>query len=866
MASRPRELVRRVARKVRARVRPTIEPTPVPEIIARVKELREHREWDEAHAVLDAALAERPQAIRLYVARAQLLAARGHWAEARAAWEDLIALRGPDLSGQHWAQAVASNRMIGDVEGARGVLARVPEVRQANPALIRQRAELAMAGAEWDAATDLWATYYDERHPAFPGLKLPRRPSTSDWFEAAWHEVALSLTRRGLPHERPFTPAFYLAVAQVLDDAGLTHDAIALLAGLLEVLPADSGDGLLAVRHRLTALRSITRESLPVEIDPEHAATLAALPPLAPFADGLGPLRVLRVPAGSTVETALRSTRYLNQSCLDRFVERLEAADGWPDAALGRDPLVDAARDWSDRYGEQYAVEPHLPAATLSDAIFLSVYHEASQLRPMARLADDLAAASTDVPVVIEIPSLVVNYLVDPSAAAFSLYYLYFALLERGVNAFLCFYERERVAEAGDEEPQVIAFQSRWRMAQKGTRLEPRPPTPGEPGAEVALVPAGIRSFPLLVEQHPGATVYESGMVVGELAYDRRHSRTQVVAAHAALHPKAYQLPTFEFPLTRVATLPGTDSLSAGATPLDAVLEQSEPVGGSWAAWLHRATAPFLEHVAWAAHKDVVRRGIREAHVADYLLPEGVIVGDAVRRAGGRVVLHPHSSNPVHLQARRADTFDEVEAVTATGVEMWRERFPEHVVRHVPGSVITPAPARPFVPGAPLSVVIFGGMATMGRTPWIDLDRHAQSYRDLFAGFEELQRELALDIYFKPRGPAGDTEHWLFRTVGRTARWQPVYIHGRRLDLPNQVFVSVSVGTTALLEGIAGGTPGFVVRDFPVRDYTTLDADEFPTLAVPGALDLLRTLASPEGYDGLLGRERAWARTELALD
>ncbi|MEV4999572.1 tetratricopeptide repeat protein [Nocardioides sp. LML1-1-1.1] len=862
MASRPRELVRRVARKARARIRPTIEPTPVADTVAKVKDLRDHREWDEALAVLDAALAERPQAIRLHVSRAQLLAARGHWEQARSVWEDLIALRGPDLSGQHWAQAVASNRMVGDLDGARGVLDRVPEVRQAHPAIIRQRAEIAMASAQWDAATDLWAAYFDERHAAFPGLRFPRRPSTSDWFEAAWHEVALSLTRRGLPHQRPFTPAFYRAVAQVLDDAGLAHDAIALLAGLVEVMPQDASDDLLAVRHRLTALRSITREELPTTIDPEHAATLDALPPLPAAWDGLGPLRVLRVPAGSSVETALRSTRYLNQSCLDRFVERLEAADGWPDAALGRDPLVDAAREWSDRYGEQYAVEPHLPASTLSDAIFLSMYHEASQLRPMERLADDLAAASTDAPVVIEIPSMMVNYLVDPSAAAFSLYYLYFALLERKVNAFLCFYEREPI----EEEAQTVAFQSRWRMAQKGTRLEPRPPAPGEPGADVALVPAGIRSFPLLVAQHPGATVYESGMVVGELAYDRRASRTQVVAAHAPLHPKGYQLPTFEFPLTRIAVLPGTDSLSAAAAPLDAVLEQSEPLGDGWAAWLHRATAPFLEHMAWTAHKDVARRGIREAHVADYLLPEGVIVGDAVRRAGGRVVLHPHSSNPVHLQARRADTFDEVEAVTATGVEMWREQFPEHVVRHVPASVITPGPARPFVADAPLSVVIFGGMATMGRTPWIDLDRHAQSYRDLFAGFEELQRQQPIDIYFKPRGPAGDTEHWLFRTVGRTAAWQPVYIHGRRLDLPNQVFVSVSVGTTALLEGIAGGTPGFVVRDFPVRDYTTLDADAFPTLTVPDALDLLRDLATAEGYDGLLQRERAWARTELDLD
>ena len=89
------------------------------------------------------------------------------------------------------------------------------------------------------------------------------------------------------------------------------------------------------------------------------------------------------MPAGTTLEMALRSTRYVSEVNLDRHVRRVARADGWPDAITEHDPLVRRARRWSITFGEQYAVEPHLPASTLADAMYLTVYHEASQLVPM---------------------------------------------------------------------------------------------------------------------------------------------------------------------------------------------------------------------------------------------------------------------------------------------------------------------------------------------------------------------------------------------------------------------------------------------------------------------------------------------------
>ena len=84
--------------------------------------------------------------------------------------------------------------------------------------------------------------------------------------------------------------------------------------------------------------------------------------------------------------------------------------------------------------------------------------------------------------------------------------------------------------------------------------------------------------------------------------------------------------------------------------------------------------------------------------------------------------------------------------------------------------------------------------------------------------------------------------------------------------LPNQVFISVSVGTTALLEGLVAGSPGMIVRDFPVRDYTTLAGPDFPVLHHDEALALLEKMTSPAGYATVVADEMAYARQELGLD
>ncbi|NHA01630.1 hypothetical protein G5V59_22790 [Nocardioides sp. W3-2-3] len=718
-----------------------------------------------------------------------------------------------------------------------------------------------MAGAEWDEATDLWARYYDERHAAFPGLRFPRRPSTSDWFEAAWHEVALSLGRRGYPHERPFTPAFYLTVAQVLDDAGLAHDAIALLAGLDAVLPEHADDDQLrrtppAAGTALHHPRDPARRDRPrARRGPRRAAGPDRRPRRPrPAAGAPGPRRVDRRDRAALDPLPQPEPAWTASS------SALEAADGWPDAALGRDPLVDAAREWSDRYGERYAVEPHLPASTLSDAIFLSVYHEASQLAPDAapgrRPRGGLDRDARDHRDPLDDGQL-------PRRP-----------LGGGVQPLLPLLRADR---AGGQRLPLLLRAGGHRGGSTDRRLpvaladgpEGHPPgaASGPPGRARRRGGAGAGRHPLVPAARRAAPRCDRLRVrVGRRRASPTTAATRVPRSSRRTPPctpRPTSLPTFEFPLTRVAVLPGTDSLSTAAQPLDAVLEVSEPIGdrlGGLAAPRDVALpgAPGLD-------RPQGRRPARHPRGARGRLPAARGRDRRRRRTTRR---RPGRPAPALQQPGAPPGPAGRDLRRGRGGHRDRRR---DVARGLPRSR---GPPRPGLGHHPRS-----GAALRPRRPAVggDLRRHghdgphavdrprparAEPTATCSPASRSLQHEQAIDVYFKPRGPAGDTEHWLFRTVGRTAHWQPVYIHGRRLDLPNQVFVSVSVGTTALLEGIAGGTPGFVVRDFPVRDYTTLDADAFPTLTVPGALDLLRGLATREGYDGLLQRERAWARTE----
>ena len=470
----PQRVVRQLSQRLTSRKGTRRDLLPVAEILREARRLEVASNSAEALNLLDASLVDRPHNLRIRIERATLLGRMGHWPTAAEAWGHLVEHHATELRPKQWSHAVMAQRLIPDPTAAEAVLEVARTHFPDHPTMLRLWAELAMIREDWESAADRWAAYHELRHTtiASSAVVFPKQSPTSDWYEAAWQEVAQVLHRRGIPRQAPFTAGFYLAMARVLLSSGLDADSGALLAAWLDasedaVEPGELDD-VRTIERVLTGVRLTGNDHFPDQVSPEDAVLLSALPAAPATVDGLGPLRLIRVPAGSTIETSLRSTRFISLVNLDRHVRRVARADGWPDAATELDPLVRRARHWSTRYGEKYAVEPHLPASTLADAMYLTIYHEASELAPMLRLADDIAGADTDMPVVIEVPNLVFRYL-SGSGDYFSLIYLYFALIERGVNAFLCYVEHGPVPE----EPRSVSFRPRWRLAKRQTVLAP---------------------------------------------------------------------------------------------------------------------------------------------------------------------------------------------------------------------------------------------------------------------------------------------------------------------------------------------------------------------------------------------------------
>jgi hypothetical protein len=152
---------------------------------------------------------------------------------------------------------------------------------------------------------------------------------------------------------------------------------------------------------------------------------------------------------------------------------------------------------------------------------------------------------------------------------------------------------------------------------------------------------------------------------------------------------------------------------------------------------------------------------------------------------------------------------------------------------------------------APLLVVVIGGKNTLGAMPFVNQSLHEDSYRQFFAGLEVLQGGAQIDVFYKPKGNVGENMAWLDRIVGDSARWQGIITHPLKIALPNMLFVSISVGSGALLEGLARGIPCVIVKDFPAREYLALAPDVIPTGPVDEILEIVKACTESGGLTRL---------------
>lgn len=824
------------------------------------------------------------------------------WPTAVSRWEQVLERFEPNVPWKAYLRLAITHGRLDDLASAAATLARGNSHNPDKLELIAHSSELAMAERDWPAAIRHWNELLRARTAAEgqtpDGASFPRRGNQWDWYEEAWQTIVRDWAT--IEQELDFKPSapLYRALGKTLANARLPLEGLSMLRVGREAHPGDRSVafdyavatlGLLTPVERSTGMRDLRDElkdhptlagfcsdaTAPVagatwvdqirgrgdvgSIAEIHARNLDTLATFAPegaeATDELGSVHVIRLRHGSSTELELKAGRYFSRDIIERRIRHISERDAWDEMTAPVNLGYKRARELSLAFGERFANPPLLMPEELADAVLFFLFHEVSLHEPMRRLAADIAAEADDSPVYIESPTDRYAYLDGYSFSHFDVLYLYFELRKRGVNAFLCRYYRgkPRDRSAITFVPGVRALAPRGEVSETD-----------QVAHDQALIPAGIRSVRRVLDSVGPTLVYTSGSVIKEFAYDRSLQQGFPIEPEASVHPPLTDLPSFTFDLWTAASLVGVPMSAADGLGTHATVEISRAIGDDWLAWLDRALRAYLTAISANSYAEIAARGIQEAHISDHIFADSALFAGAVKRSGGRVVLWPHSANPVHVNERHIGSFDEVHAVTRAGYERWSERFPDVKVVHSPSVMLDPPTRNARIdPALPLSVIVIGGRSIHRHTPILNRSLHEESHRAFFAGLERLQATFPINLYFKPRGHTGEEEMWLSAIVGSTANWDRVLEHPMRLDLPNMLFVSISMGTSAVIEGLSRGIPGIVVRDFPVRDYTTLDENALPTGPVDEMLDVVASCTESDKYMELLERELQYYATEL---
>lgn len=486
------------------------------------------------------------------------------------------------------------------------------------------------------------------------------------------------------------------------------------------------------------------------------------------------------------------------------------------------------------RLGRRYAAQLGVAAELLADAWYFPLWAELCNLIPLRHLARRVARAAGGARVLIPLDLDKDRYLSLWERSGLEPFYLAAELRRRQVPvAFVC------------SAPQVIA--AARRGGSFTLRLRPHPvweaplaETRPSPHGKEAVVLAGMRGVDTMLSRIDDPFLVSCRFAAPPCGFD------------AAISDPGFELPTVEITL-RCAPLES----AVNRIGLD---HAADPRRFHLGKWLCEVLGPATRAAADGADRLVQRHGLTAAHVCDHMFFEAAIVSHAVRRRGGRVVLWPHSSNAVHVPAHRPDTIDRIYCLTRSSARTWEASFP-----HVPRGVVSelmlqPAPGpRPFSPGEPITVVVIAGNHSLNRMPILDYAGHAESYRRLFAGLAAMGPGVQFLCKAKPPWESID---WLRSLAGPDIDLSETLDAPTKIDLPNLVYVSVSFGSTALLEGLGRGIPCMIVREIPVEDYTALDAAHFPVGPVDLVLGQLRQCLDPAVFRSMTEAQLAWYAEE----
>lgn len=277
------------------------------------------------------------------------------------------------------------------------------------------------------------------------------------------------------------------------------------------------------------------------------------------------------------------------------------------------------------------------------------------------------------------------------------------------------------------------------------------------------------------------------------------------------------------------------------------------------ATWFQHIMGPRTQSATIAAARIVKNYGISEAHICDHLFFESGIMAGAVRQAGGEVVIWSHATNPLHVKIRSPAPPKLINCFTTAVANHWKQELPSVSVVTNSNAMLLPGMlAQQLDPSMPLTVVLLAGEHWIGRMPFLDIPTHEGSYKQFFLELSKLS--AAIRLVCRPRA---ETMDWLHSLAPPGMLLQETIEHPTEISLPNMIFLSISLRTSALLEGLGRGIPCMIIKEGNVEDFSDIDPAYIPIGSVQSIVGELSRCTYHQYLKMLTERQLAWYRSRI---
>ena len=803
-----------------------------------------------AREALETAVTLNPENVNNQIAWAGQAAQDGDRQLALDRWNRLIAVHGADTPPETFLDLADAQIDVQRLDDAARTLAQAATYFPGDEGVASLAAGVAMAREAWSDAIRFWCRYLDEG----PERTLPLTSGHSLWPSSAWLAIARTWQPGTVLGPTGGRSNFPLALADLFLGLGQYEVARQILEenqppnpsrrawalGRVNIAAARRSDGATdpdALKQALADTGLDTQANAAALGENARVFSELGTPP-----ENRDTFRVRRilVPRDSTLELQIRAGRYFDEVTIRDLVGHLSSVTPWPETTARPNPVERMTLRLSRRFAQRYATEPFLPPKALAAAIYTPLYSELWDHLAMRRVARHISKTAANEPIFVKMKSPVTTYLNGYRETDFRSLTLYAELRRAGANAFL-------VTFVDPGEPRS----TRVEVHPNPTFMQARPvrSSQNQAPSHRAIVPSGIRSVQTVISRNSGTLTYSASSIVPDYAYERTY-RSDLRPSATFLPPRTL-LPVVNIGLVSVANLVGHQLIDGKPEKFSAAVEESNDLSLDWMEWLHFATKNYFAAMAYACHAEVAGRTIRELDICDHPYIESALMAAAVKKSGGSVILWPHSTNPVHVNAYGPDMVDEIHAITRQGCQSWSAAVPDATV-HLTSDLMLQEPTRPIPPSdhdTPLTVIVIGGRVQLASMPFVNTAAHERTYQQLFRGIGRLQATKQLQVLYKPKGTDGEDASWLTNVVGGVATWNVTHDHPTKLNIERAIFVCVSIGSSALLEGLGMGIPGVIVQDVPFREYLAVSEGLIPKLGTEDALSLIADFADANTYD-----------------